>query len=113
VLGTPDPAAQLIQIGQAEAIGAINDNGVAFGMSKPFRYGSAHQHIDFSHDKAMHYRFQFVGIHLAVTNSTRAFGQSSATRSRTFRSIARGYAEKKLALPLQFPIDASRIILSS
>src|SRR5947208_1352327 len=28
LLGTPDPPAQLIQISQAEAIGAINDNGV-------------------------------------------------------------------------------------
>jgi hypothetical protein len=31
VVGAPDPAAQLVQLGQAEAVGAVDDDGVGGG----------------------------------------------------------------------------------
>jgi hypothetical protein len=34
-LARPDPPAQLVELGKAEAVGAVDDQGVGDGMSSP------------------------------------------------------------------------------
>jgi len=69
----------------------------------------ADQDIDFSHDKSMHHRFQFVGNPFdRGQNSTLAFGQSSAIRSAPlsrFEWTRLCRKKRTLPLPLQLAID--------
>ena len=107
VLGTSNPPTQLIQIGQAETIRAINDNGVGiWNVQAAFDDGGADQDIDFSHDKAMHYRFQFVGIHLTMAKlHPRIRAKFSNPIAHFLNRVDAIMQKKNLALPLQLAID--------
>src|SRR5439155_22628953 len=107
VLGTPDPPAQLIQIGQAETIRAINDNGVGiWNVQAAFDDGGADQHIDVSHDKAMHHRFQFIGIHLAVAKLNARIQTEFSDAIAHFRDRLHAMMQKKnLAQQFQLALD--------
>ena len=85
VLGAADPAAQLIEIGQPEAIGPIDDDGVGVrNIEAALDDRGADEDVDFPGDEALHDGFEFIRIHLAVAKSRPARpGQSSAIRSRT------------------------------
>ena len=107
MLGAPDAAAQLIQIRQAETIGAINDNGVGvWNIQAAFDNRGADQNVDFSADKAMHRRFQFIRIHLAMAKFHPGIwtkiGDAIADLFDCLHPIVQ---EKNLALSFEFAID--------
>jgi len=65
-----DPAAQLMQLGQAELVGAINDNGVGRrNINTGFNNGGTNQHVETAVIKIRHHRFQVALAHLAVGNA--------------------------------------------
>src|SRR5438067_5734942 len=107
VLGTSNPPTQLIQIGQAETIRPINDNGVGiWNVQAAFDDGGADQHIDVSHDKAMHHRFQFIGIHLAVAKLNARIQTEFSDAIAHFLDRLHAIMQKKnLALPFQLALD--------
>ena len=67
VLRAAHPPAKLIQIGQSETIGTINDDRVGVrDIESALDDRRADQHIDLARDETLHDRFQFVGMHLAM-----------------------------------------------
>src|ERR1700693_528418 len=69
VLGSPDPSAQLVQVGQTESVCAINDDGVRVRDVQPtFDDCGRDQYIRLPTDKPFHDLFQILFIHLAMTD---------------------------------------------
>src|SRR5436309_15349342 len=67
MLGTADPSAQLIQIGETKLIRAINDDRVCiWNIQAAFDDRGANEHVSFARDKSCHHRLELVGVHLAV-----------------------------------------------
>ena len=65
-----DAAAQLIEIAQAEAIGAIDDDGVRVrDVDAAFDDRGGKQDVGFAVDEFGHHFFEFVGVHLAVADA--------------------------------------------
>ena len=61
VLGTTNPAAELVKIGQTEAIGAVDDDRVGIGnIETALDDRRADKHVDFSSDEAGHYFLELV-----------------------------------------------------
>src|SRR5215217_2942019 len=109
MLGATDSAAQLIEIGEAEPIGAINDDCICVrNIQTAFDNRSANEHVDFSGDESRHHSFQFIGIHLAMSDF------NSGLRAKMANSLPRPLdgrnaimQEEHLPLALQFSIDGS------
>src|SRR5206468_1562618 len=79
VLVTADAAAQLIEIAQAEAVGAINDDGVGVGdVQATLDDRSGKQHIGFAIDELGHDLFEIVTVHLAVADNDAGARQERA-----------------------------------
>ena len=54
MLGAPDPAAQLVEIGQPKAIGAVDDDGVGIGnIEAALDDRGANEHVDFPRDETL------------------------------------------------------------
>ena len=76
VLVATDTTAQLVEVAQAKAIGAINDDGVGIGdIDAALNDGGGQQHVDLAIDKAGHHLLQFIALHLAVTHQDPRLGQ--------------------------------------
>ena len=83
MLGTADPSAQLIQIGETKLIRAINDDRVCiWNIQAAFDDRGANEHVSFAGDKSRHHRFEFVGIHLTVADL------DSGLRTKVYNSVA-------------------------
>ena len=66
---TSNPATELIEIGKAKAIGAINDDCICIrDIDAAFDDGGGEQDIGFALDKGAHDHLEFVFFHLAVTD---------------------------------------------
>ncbi len=66
-LGTSDPAAQLVQLGEAEAVGAMDNHGVGGGDIEPaLDDGGRHQHLELAVVERAHPLLDLGGRHLAV-----------------------------------------------
>ena len=107
MLGAPNATAQLIKVRQTETIRAINDNGVGiWNIQAAFDDGGADQNVDFSADKTMHHRFQFIGIHLTVAKfHPRIWAKIGDAVADLFDCLHPIVQEKNLALAFQFTID--------
>ena len=67
VMGSPDPAAQLIQLGQAEFVCPVNDDGVGAGYVDAGLYDRrTHQYIEPEVVKVQHYLLKLFFRHLSV-----------------------------------------------
>ena len=107
VLVTPDPPAQLVKVAQAKPVGAVNDYGVrVWNIQAALDDGGGQQDIRLAIDELGHDRFQFVRIHLAVTNDQARVGQ------KPFQAVGHGlnrhYAivqEKNLPAAIQLALD--------
>ena len=109
VLGAADAAAQLVEIGQPEPVGAVDDDRVRVrNIEAALDDRRADQHVDLAGDEACHHVFEFVRVHLAVADSTRASGQSSAMRSR-MRSIDLHAVVQEIDLALAFELAIDRV----
>ena len=97
VLVTAHPAAQLIEIAQAEAVGAVNDDGVGVGdVQAAFDDGGGQQDVGAAVDEVGHDFLQFAGVHLAVADGEAGLGnQRAQTSVPQPRCPKRGCASKK------------------
>ena len=63
----PDPTPHLVQIGQAEVLGLVDQNGIGIGdVQSVLHNGRADQHIEASFHEAQEQLFQFLSLHLTV-----------------------------------------------
>src|SRR5690606_35893436 len=75
VIGASNTTAQLIQIGEAEAVGAIDDNGVGVGnVDAAFDDGGSDQNVEFVANEAIHDVFEIVLVHLPVADGDARVG---------------------------------------
>ena len=87
VVRAPDPAAQLVQLRQAELVGAVDDDGVGGRhVDAAFDDGGADQHVEAAVVEIEHDLFQIALAHLAVGD------RASGPRAPVPRSSARPFA---------------------
>ena len=73
--GTTHAASQLVKLGEAQAVGAIDQDRVGAGnVQAIFDDGCSHQHIGFVADEFEHHAFQFFLAHLTVTHDHARLG---------------------------------------
>src|SRR4051794_34090244 len=107
MLGSPDPAAELIKVRQAEAIGAIDDDGVGIrNIEAALDDRGADQDVYLSGNKPAHDGFQFVRVHLAVAE----FHPGARAKIRDFLAhfldrLDAVVEEINLALPIELAVD--------
>ena len=88
MLGAADAAAQLIELGQAEHIGAVNDQGVGGGnVEARFHDSGGEQHIEFPVIETGHDVFQFGGRHAAMGGAEFYLGDILAQELAHFGEI--------------------------
>ena len=79
VLVASDATAELVEFGEAEAVGAIDDDGVGVGdIEAALDDGGGDQDVGLAIDEARHDAFEVVGIHLAVADEDAGLGQEGA-----------------------------------
>jgi hypothetical protein len=67
---SPDPAAELVQLSEAEHVGAIDEHGVGVGdVEAGFDDHRRDEHIDVAVDEAAHYLFELALRHLSVADT--------------------------------------------
>ncbi len=75
-MGAADTPAQLIELGQTEAVGPVHDDGVGAGnVDAGLDDGGAHQQVEALVIKIGHYPFQFPFAHLAVGDANARLGK--------------------------------------
>ena len=88
VVGAAHAAAQLVQLGQAELVGALDDDGVGGGdVDTGLDDGGAHQDIEFLVVEVAHHLLQLALAHLAVADGDARLRHQLAARSRAVRSM--------------------------
>ena len=100
---TPDTAAQLVQLGQAEFVGAVDDDGVGIGdVYACFDDGGTQQHIVAVLHEVTHHLLQFAFAQLAVGDGDFGFGhQLAQTLKHVFDGIDFIVQEIHLAATLE------------
>src|SRR5713101_3485872 len=67
--GAADAPAKLVEIGEAEAVGAVDEDGVGAGnVQAVFDNGGGHEDVGFIADELQHDPFEIFLAHLAVTD---------------------------------------------
>ena len=65
--GAPDAAAELVEVGQAEQIGAVDEDGIGVrDIDAGFDDGGGDQHVGVAAHERVHDVLEFVAVHLAV-----------------------------------------------
>ena len=107
VLGSADASTQLIQIGEAKLIRAIDDDRVCIrNVETAFDDCRANEHVRFSGNESRHHRFQFVCVHLAMPDFDSGLGakmKDPITCSFDGRDAI--VQKENLTLPFQFAIN--------
>ena len=79
----PDPAAQLVELRQAEGVGAVNDEGVGVGDVEPrLDDGGAEQQVGLAVHEGKHHPLQLVFLHLAVADGDPCLGHDAGQMLR-------------------------------
>ncbi|MCY1352806.1 hypothetical protein D9M69_391250 [compost metagenome] len=74
VVAAADPAAQLVQLGQAELVGALDDDGVGAGhVDAGLDDGRGHQHVEALVVEVAHHLFEIALAHLPVADRDARF----------------------------------------
>ena len=91
-VGAPHASAQLVELGQPVAVGAVDDDGVAQRDVEPvLDDGGRHQHVGLVPHEGQHHLFQLAFAHLPVAHEdARPRHQLAAPWPRSRRSIPRG-----------------------
>ena len=80
-VGASHPPAQLMQLGEAELVGALDDDGVGVGdVDAVFDDGGADQHIDPAVVEVAHHPFDLPLAHLAVADTDSGLGDQRLHR---------------------------------
>src|SRR5207245_6463211 len=107
--GTADASAQLVEFGKAEAVGAINQDGVsARNVQAVLNDSRRYEDIRFVANKFPHHAFEFFFGHLAVSHDHARFGDEfrhhGSERIYRFDAIVN---EEDLAVAGKFGFDGS------
>ena len=107
MLVTPHPTAQLIEIAQAEPIGAIDDDGVGVrDIQAAFDDRRREQHVGLAVDKPRHHLLQVIAVQLPVPDHD---ARVRDQRLELSRNRLDGHdpvvQEKDLAAPVQLALD--------
>ena len=79
VLVAAHAAAQLVEVAQAEAVGAVNDDGVGIrNIQAALDDGGGQQHVGLAVDELGHDLLQLVAVHLAVADDDAGVRQERA-----------------------------------
>ena len=85
---TTHAAAQLVQLGKAEVIGALNDDGIGGrDIDAGFNNCRTDQHVKTLVMEIIHHPFQFAFAHLAVTDGNSRFRYQFSQTIRRFLNI--------------------------
>ena len=106
-VGTSHAASELIEVGEAEAIGAVDENGVGVGdVDAAFDDGSGEQDVGFSFDELVHHDFKFVFFHLAMADDDAGLGNEFLNAVAQVFDSADAIVEKEdLAAAGEFVFD--------
>ena len=102
-----DPAAQLVELGQAELVGMVHDQGVGVGdVQAGLDDGGAEQQVGLTAHETEHDPFQLVLIHLAVTDGDLGLGHDLGQQFGPFGDgLDPVVDEEDLPAPAQFAQD--------
>ena len=97
VVRTPDAATNLVQLGQTEVVGAVDDQGVrARDIQTRFDDRSRNQHVHFPRHECAHHLLELSFPHLPVRDGPRgASGRMSRTRFATVAIVSTRLWTKK------------------
>ena len=101
-LGRPaHPPADLVELGQAELVGAVDDQGVGPGdVEAGLDDAGRDQHVGLAPDEGQHDLLELALAHLAVGHQRRRIsGTSSRTRSAASSMVSTRLCRKKLCPP--------------
>ncbi len=100
---TANPAAKLMQIGQAIIIRLIDKNGVGVGnIEAAFDDRGRHQNIDLAADELGHGFFKLMFAHLAMADGDPCLGHDALQRGGDFADIVDTVVDEiNLALPVE------------
>src|SRR6266496_6211408 len=109
VLGSTDPSAQLIQIGEPKLIRSIDDDGICiWNIETTLDDRSANEHVGLAGYESRHHRFQFVRVHLSMANfNSGVWGKMDDSVACPFDGRYAIVQEKYLPLSFQFAINRS------
>src|SRR5882762_4629596 len=107
--GTTDAAAQLVELGESQAVGTVDQNRVGAGdVQTVFNDGGGHQHIRFIANEFQHHAFEFFFGHLAVGHHDARLGHQfrdhGSERIDRFDTIVN---EEDLAVASKFGFDGA------
>src|ERR1017187_9445433 len=101
------PAAELIEIAQAKAVGAVYDDGVGIGdVQAAFDEGGGEQDIGAAVDEGGHDFLQAAGFHPAVADGDAGMGQERAQAESHGLDVQNAVVQiKNLAAAVKFALD--------
>ena len=107
VLGTTDPTPELVEVGEAKAIGAVDDDGVGVGdIEATFDDRGGDQNICLATDKGLHDFFEFVLVHLSVSDDQSGlWAEKSDAVANFFDGLDAIMKKVDLALAGEFAVD--------
>ena len=107
VVGAADAAAELVEIGEAEAVGAVDDDGVGVGdIEAGFDDGGGDENVDVTGDEGAHDGLEFVLAHLAVADGDGGVGDELFDARGEFVDGADAVVEEvNLAAAFEFADD--------
>jgi hypothetical protein len=107
VLRAAHAAAQLVEIGEAEAVGAVDDDRVRVGdIEAAFDDRGGEQHVGFAGDEAGHHVLEFLRVHLAVADDDPRLGHEQLELLRDFLDGVDAVVEEiDLAVARHFALD--------
>ena len=107
VIGSSNAPAQLVEVGESEAIGAVDDDGVGVGdIETALDDGGAEENISAAGDERLHDVLEFLLGHLSVTDDDARFGDKFGESSKyELNGLHAVVEEIDLSAPGQFPAD--------
>ena len=107
-VGAPDPAADLVELREPEAVGAVDDQGVGVGdVQAVLDDGGADQDVHVSVHETEHHLVELPPAHLAVGDGDgRAGRQRAHLLGRAVDGLNAVVEEEDLAAPVELPPKA-------
>lgn len=105
--GASDASAELVEVGEAEAVGAVDEDGVGVGdIDAGFDDGGGEEDVGLVVDEGVHDVFEVVFFHLAVADEDACFGDEFG---EAFMDLFDGFdavvEEEDLAAAFHFAAD--------
>src|SRR5688572_10225303 len=102
-----DAAAELVEVAEAEAVGAINDYGVGVrDVDATLDDRRGEQHVSIAVDELGHHFLQIIGVHLAVADEHARLGHERAEPPSNSIDVKHAIVEiEDLAAAVELALD--------